>query len=91
MVARVRGLAAFRRSHLRAPGAEGGLYDKLPVRRADPRLIKDVSARGVEAEPGGPGLSYRPSADAIFAPQGPRAALTISLPSAELAHGSSKT
>jgi len=37
------------------------------------------------------GLPYRPSADVIFAPQGPMAALTISLPSEQLAHGSSKT
>jgi hypothetical protein len=38
----------------------------------------------------GPG-GYRPPADAIFAPHGPRAALSMSLPSSYLTHGSSKT
>jgi hypothetical protein len=33
-------------------------------------------------------LPYRPSAEAIFAPQGPSSALTISFPSAQLTHGS---
>ena len=37
----------------------------------------------------GSDCAYRPSADAIFAPQGPRAALTIIFPSAHLTHGSS--
>jgi hypothetical protein len=34
------------------------------------------------------GLPYRPPADAIFAPHGPRAALSMSLPSSYLTHGS---
>ena len=43
-------LSAFRRCHLRAPWAEGGLDDELPVRVPNPRLIEDISARRIETD-----------------------------------------
>ncbi|OGP65835.1 MAG: hypothetical protein A2170_15695 [Deltaproteobacteria bacterium RBG_13_53_10] len=62
-------LSAFRRRHLRAPGAKGRLDDELSVSAANPRLIEDVGAGGVEAEVG--------QADAPFDCPGPIVELEV--------------